>query len=126
MVVRAYVSIQGISFNPTQFQAKAGGEARRRKHSGAPLANVPLEYWVSAERIGDMKTAISGLIAICDQLAEHSSLLPRGEDVGLIGHLVVEYSNDEELAGSYFPPALVSRLASLGGALDIDAVRRST
>lgn len=41
------VSLQGKSFNPTDFQKRVSGVVRgrvaRRKHSGTPLADVPLD-----------------------------------------------------------------------------------
>jgi hypothetical protein len=50
MRARAYVSVQGASFNAGDFQLKAGERVRRKKHSGAPFANHPLEDWTSAEK----------------------------------------------------------------------------
>lgn len=122
MSVRTYVSIQGSSFDPSAFEKVAGGSARRRKHSGAPLTDVPLDYWASPEKSGEAAELAVNLLALLSALVPHRQRLPKKEGIQVFAHVVVEFDTGDEPTGMYFSPEVIALLGEIGGALDIDAV----
>lgn len=128
MHARIYVSLEGYSFDPRDFHARVGGvvqgQVRRRKHTGAPLTNVPLDYWastataVSPDEVGtNLCDVLSRLIPFVSTLSERSTLQ-------VFAHVVLEFDPGEEPMGLNFPRKAIELLREIGAELDIDAVPR--
>lgn len=128
MQARIYISLQGPSFNPHEFHARVGGavqgRVRRRRQNGAPLTNVPLDYWasvatvVAAGEVGvSLGDLLSRLLPFVRPMLEKAS--PR-----VVAHVVLEFGLGEEPVGLNFPQKTIELLREIGAELDIDAVRR--
>lgn len=126
MLTRTYISIQGPSFDPSTFEKVAGGRARRRKHSGAPLTDVSLDYWASSEKSGKFAEVEANLLGILSELVPHGAGLRKMEGIQVIAHVVVEFEPGDEPVGMHFSRDVMALLGEIGAALDIDAVARTT
>ncbi len=123
MRARAYVSVQGESFNAGDFQLRAGGRVRRKKHSGAPFANHPLEDWASVETpIGPygIDASLSNLLT---ELTPVLAGVAKTRGISILAHVVLEFDQGEEPIGLYLSEETIHILNELGAALDVDAVR---
>ncbi|HTE39253.1 MAG TPA: DUF4279 domain-containing protein [Steroidobacteraceae bacterium] len=128
MRARTYISIQGSTFNPREFQAHLSvannGEVRRRKHSGAPLADVSLDYWVSASSLGDADNIGAHLCKLLQGISSFINQIPEKAGLRILAHVVLEFEPGEEPVGLYFSNEVIGLLNGVGGELDIDAVPR--
>jgi hypothetical protein len=128
MHARIYVSLQGPSFNPKDFHARADqivrGQVRQRKHTGAPLANVPLEYWASSPTVLPPDQAGIALYDLLAKIAPLFSAIPERATLQVFAHVVLEFDPGEEPVGLNFAQKTISLLRDIGAELDIDAVPR--
>ena len=122
MRARTYLSIQGDSFSASDFQRKAGGRVRRKKHSGEPLTNLPLEDWASDDKSTqphDIDASLSSLLA---ELIPLLAGVARTRGILILAHVVLEFDGGEEPAGLYFSERTIQMLSEIDAALDVDAV----
>ena len=130
MQARIYVSLEGSSFDPSDFHARVGGvvhgQVRRRKHTGAPLTNVPLEYWASAATVVDPGEVGSKLCDVLSRLVPFVRSLPERGALQVLAHVVLDFDPGEEPVGLNFPQNAIELLREIGAELDIDAVPRLT
>ena len=124
MLAKTYISIQGAAFSPAEFQKLAGGDAKRRRSSGAPLTDVQLDYWTSRETSGAVSDVAIPLLTLAIELKGHLESLGMHHQLQVIAHVVLEYSAGEEPTGLYVSPELVGALSHIGASLDVDAVQR--
>lgn len=124
MIVRTYISIQGASFSPAEFQVRAGGNARRRKGPGRPLTDLPLEYWTSSEATGSTTDVDTALLASIAELKPQLEERKDREQLNIMAHVVLEYAEGDDPVGFHAPAELIGALSSIGAALDIDAVQQ--
>lgn len=122
MRARTYLSVQGGSFKPSDFHLRAGGHVRRRKHSGSPLTNLPLEYWASAEKPGEPHEVDASLSSLLTGLVPLLTGVAKTEGILILAHVVLEFDQGEEPAGLYFSEKTLQMLSEIGAALDVDAV----
>lgn len=121
---RAYLSVQGGSFNVSDFQQKAGGQARRRKHSGSPLTNLPLDFWTSVEKPCEPHEVDAALSSLLTDLTPLLTGIARTQGVLILAHVVLEFDEGEEPAGIYFSEKTIQMLGAISAAIDVDAVPR--
>ena len=126
MKARLYISVEGGAFKPEPFHFEAAkslpGQVRRRKHTGAPLANVPLEYWASNEKVvapEDVGDALRPMLEIALPLLEPHS---KASDTRVCVHIVFEFKQGEEPIGMNLSRETLSLLDRIGAELDVDAV----
>jgi hypothetical protein len=122
MRARAYLSIQGEFFNAADFQRKAGGRVRRKKHSGAPLTNLPLEDWASGENQSDPHEVDAGMSNLLTTLVPLLSGVAKTPGIMILAHVVLEFDEGEEPVGLYFSEKTIQMLSRIGAAIDVDAV----
>jgi hypothetical protein len=128
MQARTYISIQGSSFNPQEFDAQGGstigGEVRKRKHTGAPLTNVPLDFWSSKVSQGSSDDVSQRLAILLKEVAPFVVRLSDRSGLRIYAHVVLEFDQGEEPAGLFFSTETIALLNDVGAELDIDAVPR--
>lgn len=128
MQAQIYVSIEGPSFDPSDFHERVGGvvpgQARRRKHTGAPLTNVPLEYWASVATVVDPSEVGVGLCDLMSHLIPFVTSLPERATLRVFAQVVLYFDPGEDPVGLNFSRNAIELLRELGAELDIDAVRR--
>lgn len=128
MRIRVYISLQGKSFNPLDFHKMASrslsGHVRQRKHSGKPLADVPLEYWSTSEIEVTTSDPEPQLADLLSRLLPLLSASPRVEEIEILAHVVIEFDQGEQPRGFFFSRETIGLLNSVGAHLDIDAVPR--
>src|SRR5262245_48188624 len=122
MRARTYLSVQGDSFNVSDFQRKAGGHVRRRKHAGSPLTHVPLEFWASAEEPSEPHEIDASLSKILPGVVPLLTDVKGRQGILILAHVVLEFGEGEEPMGLYFSDRTIKMLSEIGAALDVDAV----
>lgn len=122
MRARTYLSVQGGSFNASDFHRKAGGYVRRRKHSGSPLTNLPLEYWASAEELSEPHEVDASLSKLLAGMVPLLTGVARTQGILILAHVVLEFGEGEEPLGLYLSDKTIQMLSEIGAALDVDAV----
>lgn len=122
MRARTYLSVQGGSFNPSDFHLRAGGHMRRRRHSGSPLTNLPLEYWASAVTLTEPHEVDASLSSLLTGLVPLLTGVAKMEGILILAHVVLEFDQGEEPAGLHFSEETIQMLSEIGAALDVDAV----
>lgn len=128
MRIRTYVSVQGKAFNAQEFHKTANkslsGHVGRRKHTGKPLADVPLEYWSTSEVVVTTSDPEPELAALLGRFVPLLSALPGSKEIEVFAHVVIEFDQGEEPRGFYFSRKTIGLLNAVGAHLDIDAVPR--
>lgn len=123
MRARAYLSVQGELFSAADLQRIAGGRVRRKRHSGAPLTNLPLEDWASDEKQGKPHEVDEILLSLLTGLVPMLSGVAKAPGILTLVHVVLEYDEGEEPVGLCFSEKTIQMLSEIGAALDVDAVR---
>ena len=127
MRFRIYIRVEGKASDIAGFdlalRGRVAGSVLSRKHRGAPLLDVSLEYWRSEEEYvmsGHPEEAMLSLLQV-RQPALTAAL--EGRDLEVTAVIVGEYSQNEAPRGGYFlSRELVHQLSVLGAQLDIDSV----
>lgn len=122
MRARTYLSVQGDSFNPSDFHRRAGGHVHRRRHSGSPLTNLPLEYWASDEKLSGSHEVDASLSSLLTGLVPLLVGVIKTQGILILAQVVLEYDQGEEPVGLYFSEKTIRMLSEIGAALDVDAV----
>jgi len=123
---RLYLRVEGHGIDLPSFASSIhryiSGSIGRRRHSGAPLAAVPIDYWMSNEvRIeqGFPEEALLDLIRPFRE-ALLAGLIEQPIDVTAV--IVAEYGEEEGPVGYFFSEELISTLSAIRAKLEIDAV----
>lgn len=122
MRARIYLSVQGDAFSAGDFHRRAGGHVRRRKHSGSPLSNLPLEFWASAEMVSEPHEVDARLSSLLTGLVPLLAGVTKAPGILILAHIALEFDQGEEPAGLYFSEKTIQMLSEIGAALDVDAV----
>jgi hypothetical protein len=126
MKFKIYLRIEGRDFDPKEFVAslppRIRGEVVYRRHNGAPLTQVPLEYWRGRQIETDGSEPESVLQELIGEITPYVTVLATKSETQITANLVAIYDENEEPRGFFFSRDIVGMLSAIRASLDVDVV----